>query len=276
MKTMMILLLAAVPPAAIWAQTRTPTAQSANTQPGQGEAKQGANLCGHVIDAGTFLDARAQNATHEEALVMRWLDPRGTAVHSSLFMGRCVARDGDTIDSKLIVRVLPNSLAVSDRHGLTAWEAEYWDSPAEKGGRSTPHRGVFNENRFVTELDPSRVSEAGSVSDADPDFRWNEEAETIAVKPGIVLVSPSPRYAFQATSTPCVAAPPKQTGLLGTLTKHVKHTLEIQAGKADTQIAKDTGGSVDGGLKDATTTAANEANQPQPCTPTAKGQPAKQ
>ena len=274
MKTMMILLLAAVPPAAMWAQNGTPSAP--NTNPGQGMAKPGANLCDHVIDAGTFLDARAQNAIHEEAVVIRWLDPKGTAVHSSLFMGRCVAKDGDTIDSKLIARVLPNSLAVSNKHGLTAWEAEYWDFPTEKGGRNTPHRGVFNENRFVMELDPSKVSEAGSVSIADPDFRWNEEAETIAVKPGIVLVPPSPRYAFQAASTPCVATPPKQTGLLATLTKHAKQTLQKQTGKVDTQISKDTGGTVDAGVQDTTTTAINEANQPQPCIPTTKGQPAKQ
>jgi hypothetical protein len=159
---MMILLSAALLPSAIWAQTKTPAEPNANAQPGQGSAKPGANLCGHVIDAGTFIDARARNASQEEAFVLRWLDPKGVAVHSGLFMGRCVARDGDTIDSKVIVRVLPNSLAVSARHALTAWEAEFFNYPGEQAGGGTPHRGVFNENGFVTELDPSKASEAGS------------------------------------------------------------------------------------------------------------------
>jgi hypothetical protein len=213
---MMILLLASVLPAATWAQS---------PQPGQGSAKPGANLCGHEMDAATFVDARAQNATHEEAVVMRWLDPKGTAVHSALFMGRCVAKDGDDIDGKLIVRVLPNSLAISNKHGLTAWEAEYWDSPAEKGWRGTPHRGIFSDGRLVTELDPAKASEPGVGSAADPDFHWNEEAETVAVKPGIALVPVTPAYAFrnpppppaksnctpQAQQTPKVSvkAPPK-------------------------------------------------------------------
>jgi hypothetical protein len=265
---MMFLLLAAVPPAATWAQNGTPAAQ--NAQPGQGAVKPGAGLCGHVVDPATFLDARAQNSSHEEAIVMRWLDPKGTAVHSALFMGRCVAKDGDTIDGKVIVRVLPNSLVVSNKHGLTAWEAEYWDSPAEKGGRSTPHRGVFNENRFVTELDPTKASEPGSVSGSEADFHWNEEPETVAVKPGIALVPPSPRYAYQTAPTPCVATPAKQTSLLGRIKKHAEQTLQNQAAKADAQISRGTNGTVDAGVKDTTTTAINEANQPSPCTP-AKG-----
>ena len=202
MRTMMFLLMAAVPPSATWAQNGTPSAANANAQPAQGRALPGATVCGHSMDAGTFIDARAQNASHEEAVMMRWLDAKGTAVHSGLFMGRCVAKDGDTIDSKIIVRVLPNSLAVSNKHGLTAWEAEYWDSPAEKGWRSTPHRGVFNENRFVTELDPTRVSEAGSVSSAEADFRWDEEQETVVLKPGIAPVPATPAYAFRNAPPP--------------------------------------------------------------------------
>ena len=122
------------------------------------------------------------------------------AIHSALFMGRCVAKDGDTFDGKLITRVLPNSLAVSNRHGLTAWEAE-WNYPAEQGGHGTPHRGAFSENQFVTELDPSKASEVGIASSIDPDFRWNEEEEILALKPGIVLV-PSPLHYTYATAPP--------------------------------------------------------------------------
>jgi hypothetical protein len=201
MRMMMFLLMAAVAPSAIWAQTKTPAAPNANAQPGQGSPKLGANLCGHVIDAGTFVDARAQNASHEEAVVMRWLDPKGTAVHSALFMGRCVAKDGDTIDGKLIVRVLPNSLAVSDRHAISGWEAEFWSSSGEQAPGRTPHRGVFSDGRFVTELDPGKASEVGTASNIDPDFRWNEEEEILALKPGIVLV-PSPLHYTYATAPP--------------------------------------------------------------------------
>jgi hypothetical protein len=180
MKRMLFVLLAAVPPPAIRAQNAPPN-----------EAGQGARYCGHVMDAGTFVDARARNATGEEAVVIRWLDPKGAAVHSALSMGRCIAQDGETIDGRLIVRVLPNSLAVSVRHGLTAWEAEYWNF-GEQAGRGAPHRGVFNEHRFEAELDASKASERGS---ADPDFRWNEEQETVAIEPRAALAGqtqPSP------------------------------------------------------------------------------------
>jgi hypothetical protein len=186
MRTTMFLLLAAVPHAAIW---------------GQGSPRLGANLCGHVIDAATFIDARAQNASHEEAVVMRWLDPKGTAVHSALFMGRCIAKDGDTIDGRVIARVLPNSLAVSQAHGLTAWEAEFFNLPFEASAGGTPHRGVFSENRIVAELDPGKASAPGNASGSEPDFRWNEEQETVAVRSGIALIPAPVRYTYPA-STP--------------------------------------------------------------------------
>jgi hypothetical protein len=269
MRTMVFLLMAILP-SATRAQNGTPVAANANAQPGQGRALPGGNVCGHSMDTGTFIDARAQNASHEEALVMRWLDAKGPAVHSGLFMGRCVAKDGDTIDSKIIVRVLPNSVAVSNKHGLTAWEAEYWEFQGEEGRHGSPHRGVFNENRFVTELDPAKASEPGSVSGAEADFRWNEESETLAVKTGIALVVPGPRYVFQPASTPCVATPAKPPSLLDKIKKHAEQTLQNQAAKADTQISKGTNGNLDAGVKDTTTTAINEANQPSPCTP-AKG-----
>jgi hypothetical protein len=224
-----------------------------------------------VIDAATFVDARAQNASHEEAQVIRWLDPKGTAVHSALAMGRCVAKDGDTIDGKVIVRVLPNSLAVSSRHGLTAWEAEYRNLPFEQSVGGTPHRGIFNENRFVAELDPSKASEAGSTGGADPDFRWNEEQETLALKLGVVLVPPPVNFSYRTAPPPCVAAPAKASGVMAAVKKHLERTLEKQAAKADADITKNTKGDADAGLQDITTAGVNETNQPQPCTPVAKG-----
>ena len=211
MKKMLFLLMAATLPSAMWGQNTQSILPNgiAQAQQGQGRASPGVNVCGHSMDAGTFIDARAQNASHEEAVVMRWLDAKGTAVHSGIFMGRCVAKDGDTIDSKIIVRVLPNSVAVSNKHGLTLWEAEYWEFPGEEGRHGTPHRGLFDENRFVTELDPAKASEPGSVSGADPDFRWNEEQESIVLKPGIALLPPPPPiYRFRDGTTSNNGQPP--------------------------------------------------------------------
>jgi hypothetical protein len=74
--------------------------------------------------------------------------------------------------------------------------------------------------------------------------------------------------------SPCTVAPSKPT-LLSKLKQHAKQALEKQAGKADAQISKASKGNVDGGVKDATTTAVNEADQQNPCPP-AKTQPAKQ
>ena len=73
-----VYLILALLPAAAWAQTT--------------KAVEGASFCGRAIDAGTFVDARARNASEEEAIVMRWLDAKGTAVHSALHAGRCVAK----------------------------------------------------------------------------------------------------------------------------------------------------------------------------------------
>lgn len=177
MNSTLFLLLAALPIGAIWAQTGMPN--------GQGP---GPHYCGHVIDAGTFIDARARNASGEEAVLIRWLDGKTNAVHSALFMGRCLAKDGDTIDGKIISRVLPNSLAVSEKHAFTGWEAEYRESYGPLG-LGPSKRGVFNDNRFVAELDASKASEAGSAS-GEPDFRWNDQ-ETLTLKPGLVLPPPS-------------------------------------------------------------------------------------
>ncbi len=156
----------------------------------------GKTMCGHRVDDGTFVDAVATNASRQDAIAMRWLDAKGSAVHSAIFTGdaRCVAKDGDSLEGKAIVRVLPNSLAVSNQHGLTAWEGEYWNSPVEQAAGGAPHRGAFIENRFLVELDPHKTSPAGSpdLSDKDRDFQWNKDQETLAVKPGIALATVAP------------------------------------------------------------------------------------
>jgi hypothetical protein len=238
----------------------------------------GMSVCGHSVDEGTFVDAVSLNASSEEAIAIRWLDPTGTVVHSAVFAGRkrCVVKDGDMVDGKLILRALPNALAVSNQNGLNAWEAEYWNSPVEQAKGGAPHRGVFIENRLLVELDPHKASSPNirSLRDQDRDFRWNDEQESLALKPGVVLVSAASPSSKTATPSPCVPAP-KQESVFGKLKRHAEQALEKQAAKADAQIGKSTGGNVDAGLKDATTAAVNETNQPQPCSPS-KGQANKQ
>jgi hypothetical protein len=222
----------------------------------------GLTLCGHVIDEGTYLDAAPHTTSQHYAFAVRWLDSRSSAVHTAIFSNgkRCVVTDGETVDGKVVARALPNSLAVSNRHALVAWEAEYFNSAAEQAKGGTPHRGVFIENRFLTELDPHKASVAGSrdVTDETRDFRWNEAQETLPMKPGVVLT--------EATPT-CAAAAPKKPSFLDKLKQHAEHTVENQARRADTTISKGSGGNVDSGVGDATTTAVNESNQPKPCTP---------
>jgi len=251
MRTIMILLLAALLPSEIWAQSTQPPppktgAQTQQAQPGSpeddpafkrlspeqqdwvrtmtdrlnvavekkdiGAIEQlkldgtkhqilGMTLCGHRVDDGTFVDAVSLNASTQQAIAIRWLDSKGTVVHSAILTGstRCVAKDGDTLEGKTIVRVLPNSLSVSNKHALTAWEGEYWNSPMERAAGSALHRGVFIQNRFLVELDPHKTSSAGScgVINKDCDFRWNDDAETVAVKPSVVL-APPPVYTYSA------------------------------------------------------------------------------
>lgn len=241
----------------------------------------GMSVCGHIVDEGTFVDAASLSASSEEAIAIRWLDPKGTVVHTAIFTRRkrCVVKDGDTVDGKSILRAMSNSLAVSNQHALTAWEAEYWNSPAEQSKGGAPHRGVFIEFRFLVELDPRKASPLGSrdLSDGDKnrDFRWNDEQETLAVKPEVILASTAASSAPPKTSpSSCVAVAPKQ-GVFDKLKHHMEQTLKNQASKADAQIAKGTGGNVDAGVQDTTTTAVNQANQPDPCAP-AKAQPSKQ
>jgi hypothetical protein len=84
--------------------------------------------------------------------------------------------------------------------------------------------------------------------------------------------TPPPASAQPAKPSPCVVSP-KKPSLLTKLKTQAEQALKKQAGKADAQITKQTGGKVDAGVQDATTTAVNQANQPDPCPP---AKPAKQ
>ena len=96
-----------------------------------------------------------------------------------------------------------------------------------------------------------------------------------AKQPGAANNSATPAPPPQAAAPalpPCKA--PKPPSFLDKLKYHAERTLAQQAQGADVQIAKGTGGKVDGGLTDAAISAINQANQPQPCTPV-KGQAGK-
>src|SRR5262249_35125541 len=126
------------------------------------------------------------------------------------------------------------------------------------------------------EIDPSKSSDAGSAgnANAEPDFRWNEERETIDLKPGVVLVPPPLHYTYQPASSPCAAAPAKPS-LFDKLKRRAEQTLQREANKADAQISKGTKGNVDGGVGDNAGTVINQADQQNPCAP-AKGPATKQ
>jgi hypothetical protein len=86
--------------------------------------------------------------------------------------------------------------------------------------------------------------------------------------------APNAQPAKPAAPSPC-AVTPKKPSFFDKLKQHAKQTLQKQADKADAQISKASKGNVDGGVKDATTNAVNQANPPDPCAPN-KGQTPKQ
>jgi len=153
----------------------------------------GMRFCGaHIFNEGMFLDAIEFGQSKEHAFVARWLEAeRGSSVvHTALFTeGRCIATDGSTLDGRSISKILPNSLAISARHGLVAYEALYLGRPGE-GTRATGeiHRGVFIENRFFIDLDPRKASTtSGPLKDEDRDFSWDDVNERLVMRPGVFL-----------------------------------------------------------------------------------------
>ncbi len=235
----------------------------------------GMEVCGHVIDDGTVFDAVSVNDSHELAMVIRWLDPTSTAIRSAVFTGRkrCVAMDGTAVNGKSIVQVLPNSVALSRQHALVAWEAYYWNSPAEARPGLAPHRGIFIEYVFVAELDPAKASPLGKreLDEKNGDFQWKDDPETIVVKPGLAINPATAQAAKTAANVtaPCPAV--KTPSFLDKLKRRAERSLEKEAQKADASIGKATAGAVDGGASDAASSAIAGANSSSGCPP-AKGQ----
>jgi len=177
----------------------------------------GTKFCGGlVVNEGTFVDAFVSKEPYQ-AFAVRWLDREpGTAVHTAIFTsgGRCVVKDGDVLEGdKSITRILPK-LAVSGKYGFVAYEA-FFLSPSELAAGSTPHRAVFIENRFLTELDPHKASApfSLSVNDEELDFRWNDDPVRVELKPGLALLpaaqAPAAAGTKQTTQRP-LPAPSKQ------------------------------------------------------------------
>ena len=150
-------------------------------------------FCGaHIFNEGMFLDAIEFGHSKEHAFVARWLEAeRGSSVvHTALFTeGRCLATDGSTLDGRSISKILPNSLAISARHGLVAYEALYLGRPGEgTGATGEIHRGVFIENRFFIDLNPRKASTtSGPLKDEARDFSWDDENERLVMRPGVFL-----------------------------------------------------------------------------------------
>jgi hypothetical protein len=185
------------PEAQYWVRTMTNKLHEAIEQRGiegldqfklavaQGELA-GAKFCGkHIFSQWTFVEAVALNESRkEEVFVARW-----GGVHSAVFTDkRCIASDGDIVDGKLISKILPNSLAVSRQNGLVAYEALFFDHPAEAPGSAQfIQRGVFIENRFLVVLDQGNSVPSRSVRDEDRDFWWDDQQERLDMRSGVAL-----------------------------------------------------------------------------------------
>ncbi len=117
----------------------------------------------------------------------------------------------------------------------------------------------LEDNPEFKKLSPDQQEQVRNLYNA---FR-DAENNALTPKPAPAIV-PIPKTPPQ---TGCVAAPPKKPGFMDKLKQHAQRTLAIQAAKADARVAKQSGGNVDAGAQDATTTALTQANQPKPCTP---------
>jgi hypothetical protein len=153
----------------------------------------GKAFCATTFDEATHLDVVETSST-AQAFAVRWLDKaRGaTFVHTAIFTEkRCVVHDGDLVDGKRILRVLPNSLAVSYPHGLVAYEALYFD-PADDGKAGPANRrGVFIDDRFLVDLDPLKASSSRERNRAD--FWFALISDQLEVRPEIRMGAVSGR-----------------------------------------------------------------------------------
>jgi hypothetical protein len=166
----------------------------------------GSTFCRHVIDATTFVDALAFGRTGLDSFIVRWLDPNpGSPVHTAVYSPtlECLAKDGDTVDGKRIVQILPNSLASSAKHRLIGWEALYEEVPIDRASSPTLHRGAFTESKFSFELDPVRASTLDSFAQEPPDYGFDDNREVLIPRPGVLRVATRP----QAPATPATQPP---------------------------------------------------------------------
>lgn len=118
----------------------------------------------------------------------------------------------------------------------------------------------LEDNPEFKKLSPDQQEQVRNLYNAVRDAENNASTP----KPAAPAIVPIPKTPPQAG---CIAAPPKKPGVLDKLKQHAQRTLAIQAAKADARVAKQSGGNLDAGAQDATTTAMNQANQPKPCPP---------
>jgi hypothetical protein len=233
----------------------------------QGELA-GTKFCGeHTFGQWTFLEAVALNESRkEEVFVATWLEHEDGSgeVHSAVFTDkRCIAIDGQVVDGKLISKILPSSLAASRQNGLVAYEAYFFDHPAEApGGAQFIQRGVFIENRFFVGLGYGNGSvPSRSVRDEGRDFWWSDQQERlemrsgVALDPATALVVPmqakeylAPRSATPSTQQPtappapdCAETPKAKKPRFGlhlppSVPKTIDHTLRKTVDKSGVQV----------------------------------------
>jgi len=84
--------------------------------------------------------------------------------------------------------------------------------------------------------------------------------------------TPQPQQTAKAVAESTCVVVPKKKGWLATAKKQLEKMAKAQAAKADAEIGKATNGNVKPGVQETTTSAIDQANQPQPC----PAKPAKQ
>ncbi len=84
--------------------------------------------------------------------------------------------------------------------------------------------------------------------------------------------TPQPQQTAKAVAESTCVVLPKKKGWRAAVKQHLESMAKAQAAKADAEIGKATNGNVKPGVQETTTSAIDQANQPQPC----PAKPAKQ
>jgi len=122
----------------------------------------GANIGGYVFDSNTKVDAIALSDAGGVAFTAhRQNEGNGRDQTAVLTKERLVAREGQTVDGKILVRIATAVVAINNV-GQVAYEALYTDSPHGK-----LHGGIFVDNHFSTEFEPSATGAASEFLIAD-------------------------------------------------------------------------------------------------------------